>query len=206
MRPCGKRYQGRVRPAAIVCRRLVPWLAALLIAADFGLRPHAAAASEVEFDLPVPLSRCLALRGADLPAALRRSGVFARRCFVRPALNFFVLSSDPTSWPAVQERGGRIVSLEDPVAKRLWVDDAGPVGVSFRTAELVVGRDARNRPKVAYYSGLADRLDGTGSIDVFVVIRIRPHACLLGVVADEAEARRMAADEGSTCRPTVDGG
>lgn len=147
----------------------------------------------------------MALHGTNVPAALRRPGVAARRCFVRPALRFFVLSSDPTSWPAVQEGGNKIVSLEDPVAQRLWVAGAGPVGVSFREAKLVVGRDARNQPRVAYYSGLADRLDGAGSIDVFVVVRIHPRVCLLGVVTVEAEARHMAADVGSACQPTVHG-
>ena len=56
-----------------------------------------------------------------------------------------------------------------------------------------------------YYSGLADRLDGGGSIDVFVVVLIRPCVRLLGIVDDEPEARRMAADERSACQPAVGG-
>ena len=158
------------------------------------------------FDPPVPLSRCTALHGTGLPPVLRRPGVTGRRCLVRPELRVFVLSSDPTSWPAVQDRRGRIQSLEDPVAQRLWVADAGPVGVSFQEARLMVARDAGGRPRAAYYSGLADRLDGTGSLDVFVAFRLRPRSCLLGVTASETEAQQIAADEKRACLPTIDGG
>ena len=181
-------------------RQRAPWPTALLILACLGSQPHAAAAGEAAFDPPVPLSRCVPLYGTSLPAALRRPGVTARRCSVRPMLRLFVLSSDPTSWPAVQTGAGQIINLEAPVATRLWVAAAGPVGVDFREARLVVGRDARNQPRAAYYSGLADQLDGTGSLDVFVVIRIRPRVCLLGVVPDEAAARRLAAANDSVCR------
>jgi hypothetical protein len=86
------------------------------------------------------------------------------------------------------------------------VADAGPVGVSFRSARLVVARDAQGKPRAAYYTGLADRLDGTSSIEVFVALRIWPRPCLLGVVAQEAEARRIAADAGSACLPSIDSG
>jgi hypothetical protein len=106
----------------------------------------------------------------------------------------------------VQDRRGRIQSLEDPVARRLWVADAGPVGVSIQEARLVVARDARGRPRAAYYTGLADRLDGTDSLDVFVAFRLRPRPCLLGVVISEAEAQQLAADEKRACLPTVDSG
>jgi hypothetical protein len=187
-------------------RGLAAWVAAILVAGGCGLPVQPAGARDAAFDAPVPLSRCMVLRGTGLPAALRRSGVTGRRCLVRPALRFFVLSSDPTSWPAVQDGRGPVVSLEDPVARRLWLADAGPVGVSFISARLVVARDARGRPRAAYYTGLADRLDGTGSINAFVTIRIGPRVYLLGVTANEAEARQIAADEGSACLPAVDGG
>ncbi|GGC28444.1 hypothetical protein GCM10011504_03290 [Siccirubricoccus deserti] len=187
-------------------RRLTAWITAILAAGGCGLPASAAGAMDMTFDAPVPLSRCTALRGTGLPAALRRPGVTGRRCLVQPALRIFVLSSDPTSWPAVQHGRDPVMSLEDPVARRLWVADAGPVGVSFASARLVVARDARGEPRAAYYSGLADRLDGTGSVEVFVTIRTGRRVCLLGVSAKEAEARQIAADEGSDCLPAVDGG
>jgi anti-sigma factor RsiW len=187
-------------------RRLAAWVATMLAAGGCGLSASAAGAMDATFDAPVPLSRCTALRGTALPAALRRPGVTGRRCLVQPALRIFVLSSDPTSWPAVQNGRGPVVSLEDPVARRLWVADAGPVGVSFTSARLVVARDARGQPRAAYYTGLADRLDGTGSVEVFVTIRTGRRVCLLGVSANEAEARQIAVDEGRDCLPAVDGG
>jgi hypothetical protein len=54
-----------------------------------------------------------------------------------------------------------------------------------------VARDARDLPRVAYFSGLADRSGAAGSIDVFVAMRIRPSLCLLGGATDQAEAQRI---------------
>jgi hypothetical protein len=187
-------------------RRLAAWAATLLVVTGCGLPTLAAGVGEVSFDPPMLLSHCTALRAAGLPPMLRRAGVTGRRCLVRPELRIFVLSSDPTSWPAVQEDRGPVRSLEDPVARRLWVPGAGPVGVSFRDSRLVVARDAGGRPRAAYYAGLADRLDGTGSLDVFVVFRIYFGPCLLTVATSEAEARQVVADEESACRSAVDGG
>jgi hypothetical protein len=205
------------RTAAGALRRcFVLWTAALAVAAGPGVPPRATAADAAAalaaadggaFGAPLPLRRCKAARGADLPAPLRRPGVTGRRCSLGPSLAFFVLSSDPASWPAVKRGGGPVLSLEDPVAKRLWIAGAGPVGVDFGQARLVVNRGARgSSPRAAYYSGLADRLDGAASVDAFVIVRLSPGVCLLGVVASEAEARRLAADEGSTCLHAVGGG
>ena len=101
------------------------------MAVGCGLRPRAAAADGEALGAPIPLSRCTPVRGPDLPEALRKPGVTGRRCDLRPSLRFFVLSSDPVSWPAVQQGGGPVLSLEHPVAKRLWIAGAGPVGVDF---------------------------------------------------------------------------
>src|SRR4051812_37808838 len=101
-----RKRQSPDKHTSMLRRRLGLWLITLLIAACGSLLPRQTAAHGMAFDAAIPLARCTALHGASLPTKIRRPGVAARRCFIRPALRFFVLSSDPTSWPAVQEGSG----------------------------------------------------------------------------------------------------
>ncbi|MBD0274054.1 MAG: hypothetical protein ICV73_19265 [Acetobacteraceae bacterium] len=167
----------------------------------------AASAGDLKADPPRRFASCGALRDArrlDIP--LHRPGIAARRCAIAPGAWFAVLSDDSASWPVVRD-GPRApaVSLEDPVARRQWFADASPLRVSTaRNDALVVLRDARRAPQSAYYSAAADRADAPGRIPAFVAVRIRPRPCILGVVRDAGEARRLAADEASACVPPVE--
>jgi hypothetical protein len=80
------------------------------------------------------------------------------------------------------------------------------VRVSAGRDALVVLRGARRVPRAAYYSAATDRTDMPGRDPAFVAVRIRPRPCLLGVVHDAGEARRLAADEASACVPPVEPG
>ena len=190
-----------VRPAAF---------AALLSAASLAACA-AGSATEAGADPPRPFRDCAAIRDArrlDIP--LRRPGVTARRCDLAPggAGWFAVLSDDTVSWPVLRD-GPRApaVSLEDPVARRQWFDDASPLRVSVaRGDSLVVLRDAAGVPRAAYYSAYTDRTDAPGHLPAFVAVRIRPRPCLLGVVRAAEEARRLATDEASACLPPVEPG
>ena len=179
---------------------------AAFVACCFAAVP-AALAGGLEADPPRRFAECGAIRDArrlDIP--LHRPGIAARRCAIAPGAWFAVLSDDTASWPVVRD-GPRapVVSLEDPVARRQWFADASPLRVSAARGDaLVVLRDARRAPKAAYYSAAADRTDAPGRIPAFVAVRIRPRPCLLGVVRDAGEARRLAADEASACVPPVD--
>ncbi len=184
--------------------------AAAVVACAFAAATPAARAGGLEAGPPLRFADCAAIRDArrlDIP--LRRPGITARRCAVAPGVWFAVLSDDTASWPVVRD-GPRTapVSLEDPVARRQWFADASPPRVSAARGDaLVVLRGGTGRaPKAAYYSASADRTDAPGRIPAFVAVRIRPRPCLLGVVRDAEEARRLAADEASACVPPVEPG
>jgi hypothetical protein len=161
----------------------------------------AAHADKLRSDPPRRLSGCAAIADARrLDVPLRRPGITARRCAIAPGAWFAVLSDDTVSWPVVRDGPRPSVSLEDPVARRQWFADASPLRVSAARGDaLVVLRDARRTPRAAYYSAAVDRTDAPGRVPAFVVVRIRPRPCLLGVVGDVEEARRLAADEASAC-------
>lgn len=171
-------------------------LAAAPVAGTGGLKP----------DAPRRLAGCAAVhdaRGLDVP--LRRPGITARRCAIAPGAWFAVLSDDTVSWPVVRNRRRPPVSLEDPVARRLWIADASPLRVSpARDALVVLRGGTRREARAAYYSAAADRTDAPGRVAAFVVVRVRPRPCLLGVVRDAEEARRLAADEAGDCVPPVE--
>ncbi|MBD0275556.1 MAG: hypothetical protein ICV73_26950 [Acetobacteraceae bacterium] len=186
--------------------------AAAVVGACLAAAAPAARAEELRPDPPRRFADCAAISDARrLDAPLHRSGITARRCFVAPGTWIAVLSDDAKSWPVVRDGSRPPVSMEHP-ERRLPFENASPLRVSDDRDALVVLRGAGRAPRAAFYSAAADRADAPGRIPAFVVVRIRPRPCLLGVARGaeralelaEAEERRLAAGGPNACPPPAD--
>jgi hypothetical protein len=148
-----------------------------------------------------PFSACARIANAMRLDTLRRPGIGAVRCRIGPGLTLAVLSDDTTSWPVIVGSGRSSVSLEDPLAKRAWFPNTSPVRVRPAGERFLTFRGRAGAPTTLVYSGFVDRIDGSGTRDVFVALRIRPQPCLLGVSSDPGEAIRLAQDANARCIP-----
>jgi hypothetical protein len=146
-----------------------------------------------------PFSSCQRIPNAVRLDALRRPGIGAVLCRIGPELRFAVLSDDTVSWPVILGGGGSAVSLEDPLAKRAWLPNATPVRMRPGRERFRVVPGAGGAAVALVYSGFVSRTDGPGSVNVFVALRLRPQACLLGVTRDSAAALRLTRDASAPC-------
>lgn len=129
---------------------------------------------------------------------LHRAGIGAVICAIAPNLRFAILSDDTVSWPQIKDGSGPWVSLEDPVAAKVWFPNTSPLRVRFDQDSFVIVRNAESEPLAVVYSATASRTDVAGNIEARVIVRVRS-PCLLGVTLDHAAALRTAQDRNSSC-------
>ena len=87
-----------------------------------------------------PFAGCERISDARRLDLLHRSGIAAVRCRVAPTVHLAILVDDTVSWPMIRNRNNPWVSLEDPVAAKVWLPNTSPLQVRLdRDAYVAIG-------------------------------------------------------------------